>query len=234
MNEVILLISGSDRCGAENCLTREGFSVRRFSDGAGAASFALSERVDLAVLDSDLPDGGLSLLKSLREKFTFPIIILSDPDEDLNEIGLMPGADDFVIKPFSPSELAARVKAQLRRSIRYNTARSADPGRSSDTEPSEIVIGGLCINNPAHKCRLDGEEIKLTPLEFSILWYLCVRRGRVVSGEELFEAVWGEKYLDSAGTVMPHIARLRGKLREPPRHPKYVKTVWGVGYTVDG
>ncbi len=225
MNKVILLISGGDRCGAESCLAREGFSVRRFSDGEGAVSFASGERVDLAVLDydTDFRDGGISLLKSLREKFTFPIIILSESD-GITEF--IPFADDFVIKPFSPPELAARVKAQLSRSTRavYSEA----------SEPSEIAIGGLYINNPAHKCRLDGEEIRLTPLEFDILWYLCVRRGRVVSGEELFEAVWGEKYLDSAGTVMPHIARLRGKLREPPRHPRYVRTVWGVGYTVDG
>ncbi len=232
MNEVILLISGSDRCGAESCLTREGFSVRRFSDGAGAVSFALRERVDLAVLDQEsdtdlnFRDGGLSLLKSLREKFTFPIIILSESD-GITEF--IPFADDFVIKPFDPSELAARVKAKLRRNMR-----AAYPGSPEPPEPSEIAIGGLYINNPAHKCSLDGEEIKLTPLEFDILWYLCVRRGRVVSGEELFEAVWGEKYLNSAGTVMPHIARLRGKLREPPRNPKYVRTVWGVGYTVDG
>ena len=105
---------------------------------------------------------------------------------------------------------------------------------SDNIESSEIVIGGLYINSVTHKCRVDGEEVKLTPLEFSILWYLCVRRGRVVTSEELFEAVWGEKYLDSAGTVMPHIARLRKKLREPRRSPKYVKTIWGVGYTVDG
>ncbi len=225
MNKVILLISGGDRCGAESCLVREGFSVRRFSDGEGAVSFASGERVDLAVLDydTDFRDGGISLLKSLREKFTFPIIILSESD-GITEF--IPFADDFVIKPFSSPELAARVKAQLSRSTRA--------AYSEASEPSEIAIGGLYINNPAHKCRLDGEEIRLTPLEFDILWYLCVRRGRVVSGEELFEAVWGEKYLDSAGTVMPHIARLRGKLREPPRHPRYVRTVWGVGYTVDG
>ena len=118
----------------------------------------------------------------------------------------------------------------------YSIRRFSDSSQAlafSENEPSEIVINGLYINSLAHKCRVDGEEVKLTPLEFSILWYLCVRRGRVVSGEELFEAVWGEKYLDSAGTVMPHIARLRKKLREPAKNPKYVKTVWGVGYTID-
>lgn len=117
------------------------------------------------------------------------------------------------------------------------TLAPVEPSKPSEpaelVEPAEIVIDGLYINSLTHKCRVDGEEIKLTPLEFSILWYLCVRRGRVVPGEELFEAVWGEKYLDSAGTVMPHIARLRKKLHEPPKEPRYVKTVWGVGYTVD-
>ena len=118
--------------------------------------------------------------------------------------------------------------------LAFSETKTLDPaGPVKPSEPAEIVIDGLYINSLTHKCRVDGEEIKLTPLEFSILWYLCVRRGRVVPGEELFEAVWGEKYLDSAGTVMPHIARIRKKLHEPPKDPKYVKTVWGVGYTID-
>lgn len=120
--------------------------------------------------------------------------------------------------------------SDLSEALAFSETETSEPGPA---EPVEIVIDGLYINSLTHKCRVDGEEIKLTPLEFSILWYLCVRRGRVVPGEELFEAVWGEKYLDSAGTIMPHIARLRKKLHEPPKTPKYLKTVWGVGYTVD-
>lgn len=233
MNKTILLISGDPSC-AESFPTDVGSLVRSFSDAERALSFAEREQVALAVLDSELPGGGLSVLQRLRGKFTFPIIMLSGADSEAERIApLMLGADDIVTKPFSPLELSAHIQAQLRRGMRYDTARPVNMDGSADHEPSEIVIDGLCINNLTHKCRLDGEEIKLTPLEFSILWYLCVRRGRVVPGEELFEAVWGEKYLDSAGTVMPHIARLRGKLREPPRRPKYVKTVWGVGYTVD-
>lgn len=234
MNEMILLISGGDLSREECCLAEEGFSVRRFSDGAQAAAFAENERVDLAVLDCELPEGsGLPVLQRLRGKFEFPIIMLSSAASESERIApLMLGADDVAVKPVSSAELAAHVRALLRRSARHGSALS-NTERAVDDEPSEIAIGGLCINNLTHKCTVDKEEIKLTPLEFSILWYLCVRRGRVVPGEELFEAVWGEKYLDSAGTVMPHIARLRKKLHEPPREPKYVKTVWGVGYTVD-
>mgnify|MGYP002800112691 FL=1 len=96
-----------------------------------------------------------------------------------------------------------------------------------------IAIRALTISKEAHKCTLNGKELALTPLEFNILWYLCKKRGAVVSSEELFEAVWGEKYLDQNNTVMAHIARLREKLHEPPRRPRYIKTIWGVGYTIE-
>ena len=122
----------------------------------------------------------------------------------------------------------ARVKTQLRRYKRYNVADSA-----AQEAPDEYDIRGLHISRSSHKCRLNGEELPLTPLEFNILWYLCEHQGSVVSSEELFEAVWGEKYLDNNNTVMAHIARLREKLKEPARRPKYVKTVWGVGYTIE-
>ena len=104
---------------------------------------------------------------------------------------------------------------------------------AAPAEPEEFDIRGLLISKSTHKCTLFGEELPLTPLEFSILWHLCQRRGRVVSSEELFEAVWGEKYMDSNNTVMSHIARLREKMHEPSRKPKFIKTVWGVGYTIE-
>ena len=143
-------------------------------------------------------------------------------------MGLTLGADDYILKPFNPLEVVARVKTQLRRYKTYNHAEVPE-----QKEINEYDIRGLVINQTTHKCTLFREEIALTPIEFSILWYLCERKGRVVSSEELFEAVWGERYYDSNNTVMAHIGRLREKLHEPPRKPKFIKTVWGVGYQIE-
>ncbi len=121
----------------------------------------------------------------------------------------------------------ARVKTQLRRYTRYNT------GGETAGETAEYDFRGLHISKATHKCVLFGEELALTPREFSILWYLCERQGNVVSSEELFEHVWGEAFMDSSNTVMSHIARLREKMREPSRRPRFIKTVWGVGYTIE-
>ena len=190
------------------------------------------QQIDLAILDVMLPDiDGFTILKQIREKFFFPVIMLTAKVEDMDKInGLTLGADDYITKPFNPLELIARVKSQLRRFQTYN---QADQQAALQEAENEIDIKGLVINANTHECSLFGEKLSLTPIEFSILWYLCKHQGSVVSSEELFESVWGEKYLDSNNTVMTHIARLREKLKEPPRKPKFIKTVWGVGYKIE-
>jgi len=151
--------------------------------------------------------------------------------EDSDKImGLTIGADDYITKPFNPLEVVARVKTQLRRYVRYNNAANDE---EKNTLITEYDIKGLVINKNTHKCTLYGAEVTLTPIEFSILWYLCENRGKVIPSEELFENIWGEKFLDNNNTVMAHIGRLREKLKEPARKPKFIKTVWGVGYTIE-
>lgn len=208
-------------------LTADGFNVHKCFSGEEAVGCVEAMPVDLAVLDIMLPDiDGFTLLRKIRERHFFPVIMLTARVEDNDKIkGLTLGADDYITKPFNPLEVAARVKTQLRRYKSYNKA--------VQPECHEIDIRGLVLNELSHKCFLYGKELVLTPMEFAILRYLCVNRGRVVSAEELFEQVWGEKFFNSSNTVMAHIARLREKLHEPPKNPKFIKTVWGVGYTIE-
>ena len=207
-------------------LKNDGYIVHKFYNGREALRCVENTEIDLALLDVMLPDiDGFSLVKKIRETHFFPIVMLTAKVEDSDKIlGLTIGADDYITKPFNPLEVTARVKTQLRRYKSYNSA---------DTISEEIDLRGLVVNKSSHKCTLFGEEIPLTKLEFSLLWYLLEKRGTVVSAEELFENVWGEKFLNGNNTVMSHIARLREKLHEPPRRPRFIKTVWGVGYTVE-
>ena len=209
-------------------LNNEGYAVHKAHDGAGALACLRQEAVDLAILDVMLPDmDGFALCRRIREDHLFPIVMLTARVEDMDKIrGLTLGADDYVTKPFNPLELVARVKTQLRRYTRYNPGGPVREDRSFD-------FRGLQISRDTHKCLLFGEALSLTPREFDILWYLCRKRGQVVSSEELFQQVWGEPFLDSNNTVMSHIARLREKMREPSRRPRFIKTVWGVGYTIE-
>ncbi|MCI9158691.1 MAG: VanR-ABDEGLN family response regulator transcription factor [Lawsonibacter sp.] len=228
MSQQILVVDDEEAIAdlVEVYLTNEGFTVRKFGAAAPALAHVEKDPPDLAILDVMLPDmDGFVLCQKIREDHLFPILMLTARVEDMDKItGLTLGADDYITKPFNPLELVARVKTQLRRYTRYNRPLPAEEG---------FDFRGLQISRTTHKCLLYGEELALTPLEFSILWYLCERRGQVVSSEELFEAVWGAKYLDGSNTVMSHIARLREKMHEPSRRPKFVKTVWGVGYTIE-
>lgn len=206
-------------------LTNEGYSVRAFYNGRDAIEFIDREPVSLAILDVMMPEiDGFTLCKMIRQKYLFPIIMLTARIEDIDKIhGLSLGADDYIVKPFNPLEVVARVKTQLRRYTRYNVRESA-----------VYDSNGLYICEERHKCTLNGEALQLTPIEFSILLYLCKNHGKVISSDELFENVWHEKYYENDNnTVMAHIARIREKMKEPARKPKYIKTVWGVGYTIE-
>lgn len=210
-------------------LRNEGLCVHTCYDASQALRIVHDIPLNLAVLDVMLPDlNGFELCKRIRERHTFPIIMLTAKVEDIDKItGLAIGADDYITKPFQPMELLARVKAQIRRYTTYNT------GMYSKNQ-NILEFSGLVINKDTHECSLYGRTLSLTPTEFSLLWILCEHRGKVLSSEELFEKVWGEKYLESNNTVMVHIRRLREKMGETPRHPKFIKTVWGVGYKIEG
>lgn len=236
MSDKILIVDDEQEIAdlVEVYLQNEGFQVRKFYNAADALSCVEKEDLSLAILDVMLPDmDGFALCRKIRENHLFPIIMLTARVEDIDKItGLTLGADDYITKPFNPLELTARVKTQLRRYTRYNTAIQTDEG-APPASSQDISIRGLCISERGHKCFLNERELILTPIEFNILLYLCKRRGSVVSSEELFTAVWGEACFDSNNTVMTHIARLREKMNESARKPKYVKTVWGVGYTIE-
>lgn len=208
---------------------REGLSARVALDGASALGQLKDKVPDAAVLDVMLPDmDGFELLRQIRAHGgLFPIVMLTARVGDEDKIrGLASGADDYVTKPFNPRELAARVKSQLRRSREYDQ-RPAE-------EAAELEAAGLVVNNDLHRAWLYGRRIDLTRTEFAILWYLLQNRSRAVPVEELYEAVWGEGYLEgSSSTVMAHIARLRAKLGESARRQRVVQTVWGVGYTIE-
>ena len=210
-------------------LKNENYNVFKFYNGKDALNCIENEKLDLAILDVMLPDvDGFSICQQIREKYKFPVIMLTAKEEETDKItGLTLGADDYVTKPFQPLELVARVKAQLRRYTKYN---SSEPLR----EEKLIEFAGLVINKDTHECTLNGRPLSLTPTEFSILWVLASNRGRVVSSEELFREVWGEKYFsNSNNTVMVHIRHLREKMHDNAEHPKYIKTVWGVGYKIE-
>lgn len=234
MNEKVLLVDDEKEIAdlIEVYLKNDGYTVYKFYNGTEALKCIESAEIDLAILDVMLPDvDGFRICQKIREKYFYPIIMLTAKVEDNDKImGLTIGADDYITKPFNPLEVVARVKTQLRRYVRYNNAGNSEDKNASMTE---YDVKGLIINKDTHKCTLYGKEITLTPIEFSILWYLCEHRGKVIPSEELFENVWGEKFLDNNNTVMAHIGRLREKLKEPAKNPKFIKTVWGVGYTIE-
>lgn len=208
-------------------LRNEGYRILKANNGNDALEIVRAEDVDLVVLDVMMPGlDGLKTCIKIRETRQMPIIMLSAKGQDLDKItGLSIGADDYVTKPFSPLELLARVKSQLRRYKQTSSQRKK--------EESVLEIDDLAIDTASREVRVGGDLVKLTPREFSILTLLAENRGIVYSIEHLYEQVWNEPFIEAGNTVMVHIRKIREKLERNPRDPKYIKTVWGVGYKID-
>ncbi|WP_314585178.1 response regulator transcription factor [Paenibacillus terrigena] len=207
-------------------LRNEGYQVIEAADGVAALDILRSERVHLMILDVMMPrmDGILTCMK-IREASGIPIIMLSAKDADIDKItGLTSGADDYMIKPFNPLELLARVKAQFRRLSLSNSALNSD---------EVIQVQDLTIDRVQHQVIVRGQVVSLTPIEFSILELLASHRGQVFNVDRIYTLVWKEVTGFSDNTVMVHIRNLREKIEVNPRSPVYIKTVWGVGYKID-
>ncbi len=208
-------------------LQNENFKVYKYYSSKNILNDLENINIDLAILDVMMPDiDGFSLCSKIREKYNFPIIFVTAKIEDIDKIsGLTLGADDYVTKPFQPLELVARVKAQIRRYKKYD---------NQTNDLNIIDFRNIIINNDTHECYLNDKLLNLTPIEFDILWYLCKNRGLVVKTEDLFMEVWKEKYFEKDNnTIMVHIRHLREKMHDTNKNPKYIKTVWGVGYKIE-
>lgn len=209
-------------------LKNQGYETRIAQNGVIAYEMVQNESFDLAIIDVMMPImDGISLTMKIRQTQDFPIIILSAKSEDIDKItGLNIGADDYVCKPFVPMELLARVNAQLRRYARY--IQHANDVNEKET----LIIGGIELQKNHKKVFVDGEEKRLTPIEFKMLELFMKQPGRVFSSEEIYETVWKESAI-STETVMVHIRNLREKVEIDPKKPHYIKVVWGVGYKIE-
>ncbi|MCA1057662.1 response regulator transcription factor [Rossellomorea aquimaris] len=211
-------------------LEKEGYQVRTVSDGEEAVRAVESQVFDLLILDIMMPKmDGYEVTRRIREHHNMPIIFLSAKTSDFDKVqGLVIGADDYMIKPFAPIELVARVNAQLRRFMKLNQPK-ADTNQKTCVE-----YGGMVISPEERTVTLYGKCIELTPKEFDILYLLASHPKKVFNVENIFQQVWGEAYLEGGNTVMVHIRTLRKKLEEDKHKTKWIKTVWGVGYTFNG
>jgi DNA-binding response OmpR family regulator len=235
--EVVLIVDDEKeiRDLVEIYLKGEGYITIKAGDGEEALEILEKDKVDLIILDIMMPKlDGIEMCLKVRETRNIPIIMLSAKTQDMDKIlGLNTGADDYVSKPFNPLELIARVKSQLRRFKRLNQS-SNNSNQSIEADKTNILeVDEVVINLESHQVFLANEEIKFTPIEFDILALLSKNKGKVFSIENIYESVWNEQFIQSDNTVMVHIRKIREKLEENPRKPKYIKTVWGVGYKID-
>ena len=208
-------------------LSNEGYHIYKAYDGEQAISMMQKEDVHLLIMDIMMPrlDGIRATLK-IREYSSIPIIMLSAKSEDTDKIlGLNIGADDYITKPFNPLELVARVKSNLRR---YTSL-----GSLSAESTSVYQVGGLSINDETKEVTVDGEVVKMTPIEYNILLLLVKNQGRVFSINQIYESIWNEDAIGADNTVAVHIRHIREKIEINPREPRYLKVVWGVGYKIE-
>ncbi len=230
MNHVLVVEDDKEiREGVEIYLKSQGYEVFQAADGVEGLEVIEKEDIHLAIVDIMMPRmDGISMVVKLREKYNFPVIFLSAKSEEVDKImGLNMGADDYVTKPFTPMELLARVNSQLRRYRRFME-------RLGDKEENSRIhtIGGLEINEDNVEVTVDGEPVKMTPIEYKILLLLMKNPGRVFSAEEIYERVWNERAINT-DTIMVHVRNIREKIEVNPREPKYLKVVWGVGYKIE-
>ena len=209
-------------------LSQEGYKVLKAYDGEEALKVLDREKVDLLIIDVMMPklDGIRATLK-IREKKNMPIIILSAKSEDADKIlGLNVGADDYMTKPFNPLELTSRVKSQLRRYTQL--------GSTIDKSNQAVyAVGGLSIDDEQKEVTVDGEPVRLTPIEYNILLLLVKNQGKVFSIDQIYESIWNEDAIGVDNTVAVHIRHIREKIEINPKEPRYLKVVWGVGYKIE-
>lgn len=228
MDNIKILVADDDKEIVESIaifLRAEGYDVKKAYDGLEALDSVMSEDISLIILDIMMPrQNGLETLMKLREKKNIPVILLSAKSEDSDKIlGLTAGADDYVTKPFNPSELVARVKSQLRRYTMLG---------GINTSPARIRIDGLELDTEAKTVYIDGNEVRLTRIEYRILELLCKNRGRVFSADEIYRAVWDDDIVVGDSTIAVHIRHIREKIEINPKEPRYLKVVWGIGYKI--
>ncbi|MFP7358869.1 response regulator transcription factor [Kurthia gibsonii] len=230
--EYTILVADDDqaiRDGIEIYLKNEGYHVQKAADGQEALEILKLHEIHLIIMDVMMPNlDGIAATFKIREDQNIPIIMLSAKVEETDKIlGLSMGADDYIGKPFHPLELLARVKSQLRRYMRFGSY------EQKEQQSNEIVVDGLVLNNDTKTITVDGDEVKLTPIEFKITQLLMEHVGRVFSIDEIYERVWKEAAYNADNIVAVHIRKIREKIEVNPKNPKYVKVVWGVGYKID-
>ena len=230
MNHVLIVEDDKEiREGVEIYLKSQGYVVFQAADGVEGLEVIEKEEIHLAIVDVMMPRmDGIQMTVKLREKYDFPVIFLSAKSEEVDKImGLNMGADDYVTNPFTPLELLARVNSQLRRYRRF-MEKLADKEKTQNIH----VIGGLELDEERVEVRVDGELVKVTPMEYKILLLLMKNPGRVFSADEIYERVWNERAVNT-DTIMVHVRNIREKIEINPKEPKYLKVVWGVGYKIE-